>query len=254
MIVERDRYDKYSQVKLNTKHYYIHLLVYISFNPEDLYKINFNFNKKNKTEDEIKALNLMNIGHNDDSPKHKLDGRTFYRNYLEDLYLTTQTDNMTDWHNSKNNKNEIINIETKEKFENKELVENTIIQVNKKGEIKEINKNSLEYLITHLPVYIQEYQESKTRSFKYSLSKKLTIHNLNLNGSKYISKKAKFLQALYAYNYFKNENKVDFNLNNLIDKLDNIEKKQFIELKNDIDIKLKDDKYKEYIILHLCEI
>jgi len=250
MIVERDRYDKYSQVKLNTKHYYIHLLVYISFNPEDLYKINFNFNKKNKTEDEIKALNLMNIGHNDDSPKHKLDGRTFYRNYLEDLYLTTQTDNMTDWHNSKNNKNEIINIETKEKFENKELVENTIIQVNKKGEIKEINKNSLEYLITHLPVYIQEYQESKTRSFKYSLSKKLTIHNLNLNGSKYISKKAKFLQALYAYNYFKNENKVDFNLNNLIDKLDNIEKKQFIELKNDIDIKLKDDKYKEYIILN----
>lgn len=248
MTLERDRYDKYSSVQLNTKHYYIHHLVYISFNPENLYKINFSFNKKNKNEDEIKALNLMNIGHNDDAPKHKENGRVFYRNYLEDLYLTSQSDNMKDWHNSKDNENEIINIDKKNMFENKELIENTIIQVNKKGEIKEINKNSLYYIMTHLPMYLQEFQESKTRGFKYSLSKKITIHNLNLNGSKYISRKAKFLQALYSYNHFKNDNKVEFNLNDLIDELDNIEKKQFIELKEDVDKKLKDIKYKDYII------
>lgn len=246
MNYNNDRYDKYREVQLNTKHYFIHLLVYVSFNPEDLYKINFSFNKKNKTEDEIKEMNLLNIGHDDNAPKHIINGKEYYRNYLEDLYLTTQSDNMKDWHQNKDNDRENIIIDNdREKFENKELINEIVENISNKVII---HKDTLDYYMNNPPMFIQMFQETDKRGFKYSLSKKLTIHNLNLIGSKYISRKAKFLQAYYAYSKFKNNNKVILDFDKLVEELDEIEKCQYQELKADIDTKLEDKKFSLYLL------
>lgn len=222
------RTNKYSFITLSNKKYTVHYLVYVSFNID---KINY-----------IKENNYV-ICHNDNAPLYKNSkGKIYYRNYLEDLYIDTHTQNMIDFYTNKKIINEIININDKKLFENLDLI-NKLIKENedKIEKNNNIEHNTIEYFMINKPKYIQEINSNK-RSFKYELSKALTIKNISLCGSSKYTKKIKFLQAIYAYMKFYNtnqdSNKVNYNFYELKLQLNNTEIIQLNKLINDIDNKI----------------
>lgn len=195
----KHRYAKYTHVSLNNEHYYIHHLVYVSFHPENIHKINFKYNKKNKTKEEIDKLFI--VGHNDNAPLYKNDNdEPYYRNFLEDLYLTNYSENTTHYHENKSITNDIIQDNSYINIDNiNSKNENAIIP---KMEKTEYQKNSIEFLMTNRPPHIQ-YNQPKRRSTYYVLSKKLTKDkDIKSSGSKLYSDKEKFIQILYIYTKF----------------------------------------------------
>lgn len=98
---------KYSYIKLNKKCYTVHCLVYMSFNPESIDDI---INKR------------VDVCHKDTAPLLKLnDSQLYHRNYLEDLYIDSHSNNIKDYHKNKHIINEIINITKDELYEDENI-------------------------------------------------------------------------------------------------------------------------------------
>jgi hypothetical protein len=98
------RYGKYLDLNLNNKHYYIHYLVYITFVKYFEYK-DFYDEYDNNENKQIKYV----IGHNEKAPLFQtISGKIYYRNFVEDLTLISQSQNVKDWHFNKSNSNELI--------------------------------------------------------------------------------------------------------------------------------------------------
>jgi hypothetical protein len=226
------RNKKYNNVSLNKSKYQVHCLVYMSFNPESIEDI------LNKNKD---------VCHKDSVPLNKTkDGQLYHRNYLDDLYLESHSQNMYDFHINDKNEIKIIEDCEDELYENSELLDKVLEKFNKeveyKKELKEKSLNSIEYYMNNLPKYLSLNKPSDIkRNDKYELNRRcLTKTNINLCGSK-IDNKLKFIQAIYAYMKFydinSDEKKIKYDIDELTKELTEEEKTIVNKLCNDLDKK-----------------
>jgi hypothetical protein len=165
---------KYNLTNLNQQHIYIHKVIWLTFMgdiPEN-----------------------CEILHDDMVPLNQ-DGT--YRNFLEDLYIGTHSDNMKEYHDTKHEEviiQESIFTPFKENIPSQDSLP-------KIADPKEFT-DPVERLMHHLPRYIQYIKPTEKRGSKYVISRLcpgLTT-DYGSSGSKSISDRDKFMSIVPKYN------------------------------------------------------
>lgn len=173
------RYGKYQSLRLNSnKIFYIHYLVYITFIKYFEYK-DFYDEYDNGENKQIKYV----IKHNDKAPLFQTNsGKIYYRNFVEDLTLGSQTENMIEWHQNKSYENELITITDYDyDYEDNKLLQK--IKFIRQKELEdfpksdgEINEKGNKYF---LYIYDKDNKQlNKIQAFKKQEYISIYIHNL----------------------------------------------------------------------------
>jgi hypothetical protein len=195
---------KYSSVFIHSRRYYIHCLMWITFNG-------------------IYDMKKMDIAHDDKAPLYKdpKTERIYYRNYLEDLRLKSRTDNMREFHTERKNQKIIIeprpNYEYNEEDYNEEFVQTiTSESKQKKEDVQQMDKDSLKYLMINRPNYVQ-FKKGKSDNYSgYVLSRRLTKKSdITTTCSSLFNLKIKFMEVMYVYNQYPHENMINFDLDKI---------------------------------------